>query len=475
MVTFSEMKYRYDHVALPAKTAFWFTVMSVIQKGIQFLITPIYTKLLTADEYGYYSIYVTWYSILMIFATLNLNAGGFNNGMLKYKDDREGFVCSMQGLGNVTTIIVFGIIFLFHSFVTKFTGLDIIVYGAMFIMLLFNPAFGIWSQYQRYTFGYRSLSVWTIAYALVSSFLSVAFIFIVLPKKYAVVMGTITAQIIFGLIFYIRNLIRGKKFFQKEYWYFALKFNLPLVPHYLSAIILGSADKVMINTYCGESEVGIYSLSYTVALMLNIITVAISQAYSPWAYRKMEQKEYEPLRKVVNEILLLLGMIDIFCILIAPELVQFLGTDVYMRAVWVIPPVMLSCYFIMIYSFFSNVEFYYEKKISVMLISIIGAAVNIVLNVVFIPAFGFIVAGYTTFASYLLMAFLHYKIMVKFCGESTRRMFDMKFLIGFSMFITVCSLSMSAVYHLKCLRYFLIILLIIVGIIVGKNKISKYV
>lgn len=474
MVKFSELKDRYNSISIPAKAVFWFTLMSMLEKGIQFLVTPIYTRLLTTEEYGYYSIYVTWYSILMVFATLNLNAGGFNNGMLKYKDDREGFVSSMQGLGNVATILVFGLIFLFQNRVAEFTGLDIIVYIAMFIMLLFNPAFGNWSQYQRYTFKYRSLSVWTVAYAIMSSFLSVGFIFFFQQKKYAVIMGTIVTQTVYGAIFYSNNLLRGKKLFQREYWNFALKFNLPLIPHYLSSIILGSADKVMINTYCGKADVGVYSLSYTVALMLNIIIAAISQVYSPWAYRKIEQREYRPLRKAVNGMLTLLGIIDIFCILIAPELVCFLGTEEYMRAIWVIPPVVLSCYFIMVYNVFSNVEFYYEKKISVMIISLIGALTNVVLNAVLIPRFGFIAAGYTTLASYFLMAILHYVFMIRYCGEFTKELFDIKYIILFSILITVCSLVLSIVYKMNVMRYILIIVIVSFAILNRKKIIKKW-
>lgn len=172
----------YNKLALPAKASLWFMLMSVMQKGIQFLITPVYTRLLTTEEYGYYSIYVTWQSILMIIATLNLSAGVFYNGMMKFENDRKTFISSMQGLANVCTITVFVIIFAFIKPLSTFIGLDTIIIIGMFISFLLYPSFDYWSQYNRYIFNYRPLILWTVLFALVSSGLSVAFILLFQKK-----------------------------------------------------------------------------------------------------------------------------------------------------------------------------------------------------------------------------------------------------------------------------------------------------
>ena len=344
----------YNKLALPAKASLWFMLMSVMQKGIQFLITPVYTRLLTTEEYGYYSIYVTWQSILMIIATLNLSAGVFYNGMMKFENDRKTFISSMQGLANVCTITVFVIIFAFIKPLSTFIGLDTIIIIGMFISFLLYPSFDYWSQYNRYIFNYRPLILWTVLFALVSSGLSVAFIFIIPEKKYAVILGTIVTQIVWGGIFYIKTLIEGKGLYKKEYWVFALKFNIPLIPHYLSFIILGQSDRVMIKLFCGTDAVGIYSLSYTVSLMLSIVVNAITSTFAPWTYQKLKKKDANSVKKCTNMVLIMLAAMVILCVLIAPELIKILGTEEYLQAMWIIPPVMLSCFFTMVYSLFAN-------------------------------------------------------------------------------------------------------------------------
>lgn len=232
-------------------------------------------------------------------------------------------------------------------------------------------------------------------------------------KKYAVILGTIVTQIVWGGIFYIKTLIEGKGLYKKEYWVFALKFNIPLIPHYLSFIILGQSDRVMIKLFCGTDAVGIYSLSYTVSLMLSIVVNAITSTFAPWTYQKLKKKDANSVKKCTNMVLIMLAAMVILCVLIAPELIKILGTEEYLQAMWIIPPVMLSCFFTMVYSLFANIEFYYEKSIYVMTASVIAAIANIILNAIFIPIYGYIAAGYTTLVCYILLALIHYLFMKK--------------------------------------------------------------
>lgn len=93
-----------------------------------------------------------------------------------------------------------------------------------------------------------------------------------------------------------------------------------------------------------------------------------------------------------------------FFTLFAPECIYVLGGSEYKEAVWVVPPVCMSVYFIMLYSLVSTVTFYYEKTKSIMVSSCIIAIFNIILNSIFIKRFGMAAAGYTTLVCYVLYA-----------------------------------------------------------------------
>ena len=79
-------------MSIASKAALWFTICGFVQKGISFITVPIFTRLLTTEQYGVVSIFYSWESIFIIFCTLNLFSGVFNNGMIKYENDRDGFL-----------------------------------------------------------------------------------------------------------------------------------------------------------------------------------------------------------------------------------------------------------------------------------------------------------------------------------------------------------------------------------------------
>ena len=52
-------------------------------------------------------------------------------------------------------------------------------------------------------------------------------------------------------------MVKGKAFYIRDYWRFALAFNIPLIPHYLSSQILNQADRIMIGNMIGKGEAAI--------------------------------------------------------------------------------------------------------------------------------------------------------------------------------------------------------------------------
>lgn len=49
----SQIKNKYIGMSVPVKAAFWFTVCNFYQRGISMITTPIFTRMLSTDEYGY--------------------------------------------------------------------------------------------------------------------------------------------------------------------------------------------------------------------------------------------------------------------------------------------------------------------------------------------------------------------------------------------------------------------------------------
>ena len=80
---------KYKNVPVEVKASIYYTICSIVQKCIVLITLPIFTRLMTTQQYGQYSIYQSWMNIVAIFATLNLQYGSFDTAMIKFENDRE--------------------------------------------------------------------------------------------------------------------------------------------------------------------------------------------------------------------------------------------------------------------------------------------------------------------------------------------------------------------------------------------------
>lgn len=202
--------------------------------------------------------------------------------------------------------------------------------------------------------------------------------------------------------------------------------------------------------YCGSSDTAFYSVAYSCAMAVSILWTSMNTAWSPWAYEKMDERNYDALKKASRPYLLLFGFV-VFCfILIAPEVLYIMGGKTYIAAVWVIPPVMVAYIFQFVYSLYVNIETYCKKQKYIAIGTTIAAILNIVLNYIFIPIFGYQAAAYTTLIGYTILFFVHFLFVVKL---KKQKWYDTKFNILFlSFFVFVMFLSLL-LYQNRIIRY----------------------
>ena len=70
----------YKNLSNEAKASAWFVVCNIIQKGISFFTIPIFTRLLTTEEYGMTNVYQSWMSLIIIFCNIEFTIWCFQYG-----------------------------------------------------------------------------------------------------------------------------------------------------------------------------------------------------------------------------------------------------------------------------------------------------------------------------------------------------------------------------------------------------------
>ncbi|MBR1930277.1 MAG: oligosaccharide flippase family protein [Lachnospiraceae bacterium] len=462
-----------SNMPLPLKASFWFVVCSVIQKCITFITTPIFTRLLSTEDFGLISLFSSWQSILTVFFTLDLFGGVYNKAMIVYEDDKDGYTSSTLFLTTIICGVFFGIYLPFHNVINGLLGL-----GTPFIILMFlnitgNCGILFWTGRCRFDYRYKSIVILTLSSLVLSTAVSILLVLSVDENKalYRVI-GMVIPPMAINLWCYIQLLRKGKKLINIAYWKYAVSYNLPLIPHYLSMQILNQSDRIMINTYCGSAYAGIYSVAYQLSFALNMFTNAIHASYAPWSYRKLKEGDFPEIKTITNAVLVSLLAGCLVLSLFAPELIYILGGVNYAEAIWIVPPVAMSVFFNMSYNLIGVVAMYHEKTRFIMVGSLLAAGSNLILNRIFIPRFGFVAAGYTTMACYLIYFVAHYCYLCIICRKTQIEIpFDKRLLFFASVLALGATVVCSVLYLNMGIRYItIVILMAICGYALYKNR-----
>lgn len=138
MEKLKKLKTKYFSLSVAVRAAVWFTFCNLLQKGITMISMPIFTRLLTTEQYGEFTVYQSWYSIINIIVTFNLSGNLILNGMSKYENRRNEFISSIQTLSSCITICFFIAYLIFHNFFNHIFGLSTLFMVTMFAQMLLN-------------------------------------------------------------------------------------------------------------------------------------------------------------------------------------------------------------------------------------------------------------------------------------------------------------------------------------------------
>jgi len=465
---------KYKQTPLQARASVWYTLCNILQKGISFFVIPIYVRILTTAEYGAYSVFQSWRDVLIILATLNLHAGIYTKAMVDYDQDRDRYTSSMQGLSTILTLVLFAVYIPASGMWNRLLQMETTTMLLLFAYYIFYPALTFWTVRQRVENKYVRMVVVTLLVSVLTPLISVILLTATPLREKAVIWGYLIVQSGVGIYFYITQFAKGKCFYHKEYWSSALKFNIPLIPHYLSLIVLGQADRIMIQHYSGSDKAGIYNLAYQIAVLMQVVTNAIFSTLVPWTYEQLKNRSLSAIKSSTTKLCALVTVMTFAVILVAPEAIAIIGTEEYREAVWIVPAVAISVHFTFCYNLFSTVPFYYGATSYIMVASLVGAVLNIILNAIFIPMTSYIAAGYTTLVCYFVFMMMHYTFMKISCRKylDGAKVYDNKFIFLSCLVLCILGAICMLLYQGWITRYLILVAIAVVAFIMRKQIIG---
>ena len=294
---------------------------------------------------------------------------------------------------------------------------------------------------------------------------------------FARVLSVVLVEVAFGGVVMAYQYFKGRTFYYADYWKYGIRLAIRMLPHYLAGMILNQGDRVMIDRMVGRSEVALYGVAYSVGMLAQIFVSAVNSAITPWLYAKVGSHRTDEIKKTSTFLVIAIAAVAMLLMLVSPEAIYLFGSSKYADAVYVIPPVAASVYFIFLYSLLSFPQFYFERTAFLMQASLIAAAANIVLNYIFIGMFGYVAAGYTTLFCYIVYAIGHYVVsrrVLRLENEGTNSIVNTQAVVLVSAILILFTIVVNFVLGYRFVRYGMLLLLMIVGI-VNRKKILYYI
>lgn len=463
------MKKEYEKKkASTAKIAVIYTMTNVITRGMAFLTTPIFSRLMSKEEYGQFSNIASWVSILSVVVSADLYAS-ITRAKYDFDEEIDEYLSSIMVLSNIITLFLYGIVEINMPFFENFFSIDATFIRFIFIYLMFWPASQFLLTKSRIYSKYKSVVAISCATFFSSTAASVALVFVLQNKLLARVIGNYLVVSIVNIILWAYILFKGKSC-SKRFWGYALKLSLPLILHNLAGNMLNSSDRIIINKLCGPEDAALYSLVYTIAAIAELVLDSIHQAWTPWLFDKINENKIGIINKgsVVYT-----GIFSLFAagiMLAAPEIVLIFGGQKYYEARFVIAPVVMGFVLHFVYKLYGNIEFYTKKTYLTAWGTVLATIINIFLNYICIPIWGYIAAAYTTICGYLFLALFHYLTVAWKCREYVN-IYNKKAIIV-SVLLMACMTALCLIlYQHDSIRYIASLLyLVIAGILIYKKR-----
>lgn len=451
------------------KSGVWYTISSITVKAILIITTPIFTRLMSTSEYGISATFTTWFTLLSVVCSLNVWYS-IGRAKIDFPGKINEFVGSIQLLASIFTFAVELVAIFNLDAVCKRLELPKPMVLALGLYLLAYPAVQLTQQKYKYVYNYKgniAITVYTTLSTVIFSLIGV----FALPSQRALgkSLGAVISAALFAIGTWILLIKRKQAKVNTVYWKYALKISVPLILNSISLNILAQSDRIFITKFNGSDYTGIYSLAYSYAVLINIVLDSINQAWLPWFHDTFNAKHDELIRTNVKPLVLCGCWFGVGCIAIAPEAIAILGGEAFREGIWVVPPITLGIVCNYIFQNYEHIELHLKKTWYISAGTISAALINIILNYIFVPIFGFVAAAYTTLFCYLLLMIFHHFISRRIMGI---HLYKDRFMYLCILGTAILSILFMALYNFSwIIRWVLIIIISLIYLMLNKRYI----
>ena len=440
-----------------------FGLGNLLVKLISFFLMPLYTSVLTAEEYGIAELLNSSIEIILPIASLCIVEALYR---FSIDEDQNHDILFANSLiitfaGDILVLIISFIIYKLFNYQYSFE------FALLYICISFYKIVIQFARGLGHTKKYAFYGVLNTLLLFLSNY-----ILLVIYK------GGISAYLLsFSISYGITGIIafivsKEYKFlhfkkYNKKVMKEMLKYSLPGIPNMLSWWVNNVSDRYIILLFYGSGMAGLYTAASKLPSMINVFTSVFQQAWQYSTSKEIASKDNSIFFSNVFKIysfgctflcLLLITFNKFICFIILKE-------EFYVA--WKFVPILLLAATFGCFSTFFGTFYNALKNNKMLMIStIIGAGTNIILNMILIPLFGGLGAAVATAISYLVIVLIRIKNIQKYIKLNINK----ENLIIKILILIICSISAS--FTNSSVIYYICIVSLLILVIMDFNTLK---
>ncbi|MBP5590121.1 MAG: polysaccharide biosynthesis protein [Bacteroidales bacterium] len=437
-----------DEVKTLAKQTVVYGLGTIVPRFLNYgILTFMYTRIFTKAEYGVVTELYAWMVFLLIILTYGMETGFFRFAQ-KSDDYKKVYSTTLLSLFSTSTLFVL-LVFIFIKQISAFMGYsDHPDYIKMFALIVAIDAFTA-IPFARLRKEGKALIFSIIKIVNVVITIIAVFFFLFWAKKiYAnstgwfhnvynpdygvgyVFLANLIGSIS-SLIMLLPYIVNVKPVFVKSIWTKMIDYSFPLLISGLAGSINDALDKVLIRRMVGSDQglatVGEYGAGYKLAVLMSLFIQMYRFAAEPFFFEYAKKVNAKESYALIMKYFILSMLIVYLGINLYISLFQYFIGASFRDSIIVVPIVSMGY---LLYGIYVNHSIWYKLNdftVFGIYITLIGSVVTILVNVLFIPHFGYLASAWAHVFSYVTMLIMSFV----FAEKRYKINYDLKRLIPY--------------------------------------------
>lgn len=408
---------------------FIYGLATVLPRMLSFLLVPLYTSVLPVREYGEISIIFSWIVLFNVLLAYGMETAFFR---FFHKEKNKGLVVSTATLSLVFSSFLFLVLaYLARHLLADWSGIPVEYITYTLFVLVLDALVIIpfaWFRAKEMPVRYAAIKILNVAINLGLN----VFFLLALPVlitngsgdfwqlfyqedfeiSYIFISLVIASAV--SLLLVLPFYFKASYTFSQKLWKEMLRYALPVLVAGIAFAVNEVFDRILLDWLLpdtiADEAIGAYSACYKLAIFMTLFATAFRMGIEPFFFSKAQDKNAPQTYALITRFFIAFGAVILVTVVSFADVLKIvlIQNDAYWEAMHIVPLILLANFCLGIYH---NLSVWYKITDRTRfggLISLAGAGLTLIINIVLIPLYSYMGSAIATVVAYGSMMLLSY-------------------------------------------------------------------